>query len=281
MLLAIILLLASGYLSYRNLSSIVTSIRIDFKPELTLVHIREISMDLEKAGNSIRIFMITNDTADLHPYYSVISNIDENLGNLRLEVLNYPGLPDQVDTIGKLIEENIFIWNELLYLKQNDRVNEYLKQLSDKLNALSDDDQKGILKRVFSRGTQTGIDRQGLIDDLQKIEQQDRITQQKMMSREQQMAITGSRIKEQFYDLITIMENEISGLIETKAEDAGLLARKTYWWLAMFSLSGTLLAILVLFIISRYVRKTYAYQAALENSKDEAEKLAQIGRAHV
>ncbi len=63
-------------------------------------------------------------------------------------------------------------------------------------------------------------------------------------------------------------------LINAKALAANQLAGKTYIWLAMFSVSGTLLAILVMFIIVRYVRKTHAYQIALKNSKDEAEKLA-------
>jgi CheY-like chemotaxis protein/HPt (histidine-containing phosphotransfer) domain-containing protein len=42
----------------------------------------------------------------------------------------------------------------------------------------------------------------------------------------------------------------------------------------MFSVSGTLLAILVMLIIIRYVRKTHAYQIALQNSKVETERLA-------
>jgi CheY-like chemotaxis protein len=56
--------------------------------------------------------------------------------------------------------------------------------------------------------------------------------------------------------------------------EANLVAAKTYRWLIMLSISGGLLAVLVLFIIIRYVRKAYAYQVALENSKEEAEKLA-------
>ena len=63
-------------------------------------------------------------------------------------------------------------------------------------------------------------------------------------------------------------------LVITKALAANKLATKTYIWLAMFSVSGTLLAILVMLIIIRYVRKTHAYQIALQNSKDETEKLA-------
>jgi signal transduction histidine kinase len=70
------------------------------------------------------------------------------------------------------------------------------------------------------------------------------------------------------------MESEITGLMQEKAEAANLLANKTYRWLAIFSILGTLLVIMVLFIIVRYVRKTQAYQIALEHSKDEAERLA-------
>ncbi len=277
MALAVVLLLATGYLSYRNLSSIVSSIRIDLKPELILLNIREISIDLEKAENSIRIYMVTNDTLDLQPYYTIISNIDEKVSRLRMECHNDSGLLAQADTISKLIEENIVNWTELLYLSQNDKVVEYLKKLSDQLNNVSENDrnaEKGILRRVFSRDKKSQFDGQVLITDLHNIEQQDSITKEKLMARESQLAATGTEIKEQSYALISKMESDITRLIETKALAANLQARRTYRWLAMFSLSGTLLAILVLFIIVRYVRKTYAYQIALENSKDEAEKLA-------
>ena len=277
MALAVVLLLATGYLSYRNLSSIVSSIRIDLKPELILLNIREISIDLEKAENSIRIYMVTNDTLDLQPYYTIISNIDEKVSRLRMECHNDSGLLAQADTISKLIEENIVNWTELLYLSQNDKVVEYLKKLSDQLNNVSENDrnaEKGILRRVFSRDKKSQLDGQVLITDLHNIEQQDSIIKEKLMARESQLAATGTEIKEQSYALISKMESDITRLIETKALAANLQARRTYRWLAMFSLSGTLLAILVLFIIVRYVRKTYAYQIALENSKDEAEKLA-------
>jgi len=276
MILAVILLSATGYLSYRNLSSIVSSVQVDLKPELRLLSIREISMDLEKAQNSIRIYSVTNNTPDLQPYYTIISNIDEKVSRLHSECLNDSVLLEQIDTISKLIEENIVIWNKLLYLNNNQKVVEYLKQLSDQLDSADNarKTERGILKRVFSRGNKNRLNEKELISDLQKIEQQDRITKEKLMTRESQLAITGSEIKEQFYDLITKIENEISGLIKAKALAANQLAGKTYNWLAMFSVSGTLLAILVMFIIVRYVRKAHAYQIALKNSRDESEKLS-------
>ena len=277
MILAVILLSATGYLSYRNISSIVSSINIDAKPELRLLNIRDISMDLEKAQNSIRIYSVTKDARDIQPYYTIISNIDVKVSMLRLECINDSLLMKQTDTVSKLIEENIVIWNKLLKLNNDHKVVEYLKQLSDSLTVDSENarkSKKNILKRVFGRNNKSSIDEMELISDLQMIEQQDSITKEKLRRRELQLASTSSEIKEQFYDLMSKIEDETSGIINTKASEADQLARETYKWLALFSVSGTLLAILVMFIIVRFVRKTHVYQIALMKSKDETEKLA-------
>jgi signal transduction histidine kinase/DNA-binding response OmpR family regulator len=277
MLLAIILVTATGYLSYRNLSSIVSSIRVDLKPEQRLLIIREISMDLEKAQNSIRIYTITKDTLYLKPYYTIISNIDEKVQKLVSECRDDSVLLQQTDTISHLIEENIVNWNELLYLNNNQKTVKYLKELSDRLNSGPQEvlqTENGILKRVLIRNNESRLNEKELISDLQEIELQDRIMKQKMMIREAQLANTGTKIKEQFYDLTVKIETEISDLIKNKALAADNLAHKTYIWLALFSLTGTLLAIMVMFIIARFVKKTNQYQIALQSSKDEAEKLS-------
>ncbi|MBN3036090.1 MAG: response regulator [Bacteroidales bacterium] len=276
MILAVFLLVATGYLSYRNLSSVVSSIRIDDRPENTLINIRDISINLEQAENSIRTYMITGRRVDLQPYYDVISGIDEKVTKLRQELINDSLVLAQVDTISSLIEENIYIWNELLYLNHNDTVSEYLGRLSERLSTSGElqKEERGILRRVFSRSDRNSTRDEGLINDLQELEKQERITDKQMNDREYQLAVTSSKISEQFYALIAKMEREIYRLIDAKASAANVLAAKTYRWLAMFSVSGTLLAILVLFVVTRYVRKTYAYQAALEHSKAEAEELA-------
>jgi signal transduction histidine kinase/response regulator of citrate/malate metabolism len=277
MILAVVILSATGYLSYRNLSSIVTSIQMDLKPDPRMSSIREISMDLEKAQNSIRIYTTTHNTTDLKPYYSIISNIDYKVSRLRSQCLNDSLVLQQTDTISKLIEKNIVIWNQLLFLHNNYTVVEDLKQLSERLDSSSHEaskTEKNILKRVFSSTIKNRLGEKEIISNLRVIEQQDSITKERLMKREARLAVTSSEIKEQFYDLINKIEKEISGFINEKALAADKLAGQTYVVLAMFSVSGTLLAIVVMFIIIRYVRKTQVYQVALQNSKDEAEKLA-------
>lgn len=277
MIMAVIILSATGYLSYRNISSIVASIHVDVTPDLRVLSIREISMDLDKAENSIRLYTVTTDSSDLRPYLKVIWKINDKILKLRNDCANDSLLLKQTDTIGRLIRQNILIWDELLNLTNSDKLSQDLKHLSDSLNKASANalkPEKGIFNKAPERKYKSPINEVELISNLNKIEQQDRITKEKMMTREAQLAITGSQIKARFYDLMSKMESEVSERLNVKAFEANLLAEKTYRWITLFSLSGTLLAIMVMFVIVRYARRSHAYQLALEKSKDEAEKLA-------
>lgn len=213
MILAVVLLSATGYLSYRNLSSIVASIQVDVKPDLRLSSIRDVSMDLEKAQNSIRIYTNTHDSLDLRPYYAIVTTIDGKVNKLRIECQNDSILSKQADTIGKLIEKNIDIWNQLLYLHHNYTVVQNLKQLSVRLDSNSVEDNRtesSILKRVFSRANKNRLNEKDILTDLKEIELQDSITKARLTSREAKLAITSTEIKEQFYDLITKIEDRKS-----------------------------------------------------------------------
>jgi len=275
MIVAVILLSATCYLLYRNLSMIVSSIKIEETPELRLLSIREISMDIEKAGNSVRIYTVTKNPSDIKPYYTFISNIDKKISKLRSESNNDSVLLAQTDTINNLIKKNIRIWNKLLILSRDDNVIGNLRKLSVQLDSVPATPRKqGLLKRVFSLSPDTTRIGKGIAADLEDIVKQNRETRDELALRELQLAKNSSDITEKFYYLITKMENQVYEHIQSKAMAAGLVAEKTYRWLVLLLISGGLLALLILFIIIRYARNAYAYQLALENAKEEAENLA-------
>ncbi len=279
MTLAVLLITAAGYLSYRNLSSVVTSIQGGESPEKRMLSIREISMDLEKAQNSIRLYTVTNNQGDLKPYYRAISKIDSKVKELRTECLNDTLLVSQIDKIGRLIGDNIRIWNKLLSLNSSQNVVDYLNQLSDTLSTKAEEEaagKKNIFRRIFGSNNKNNIKEKELLDNIRELRQQDSLKKDALSKREAQLAVTGTEIKVQFYDLINKTESEISDGIKEKAEAADKLASKTYLWLALFILFGTLLAIAVMFVIVRYVRKTRESQVALQNSKDESERLTKM-----
>jgi len=277
LIISVILLSSACYLLYRNFSSIVSSLRIDINPELRLLSIRDISMDLEKAGNSVRIYTITKNPTDIKPYYKIISGIDDKVDKFRSECGNDSVLLVQTDTISTLIEDNIVIWNQLISLYNDNQVVEYLQQLSDQLNSASENNQKkekGILRRVFNRTPKPGINEEEIASDIDKVVEEDRSARDALLSRESHLATNSSDITEKFYDVIARIELEVSEHIKEKADAANKVATESYRWLILLAISGGLLSLLILFIIIRYARNAYAYQIALENSKDEAERLA-------
>jgi len=276
MTLSVFLIASAGYLSFRSMSSIVSSIRVKSKPDLRLYTIREITSDLEKAENSVRLFTLTRKEKDIQPYYSTISGVDDKINRLRSGSSMDTLLLFQLDTITGLIEENIVIWDRMLELYQGDSLDNYIKQLSDRLSAGLDDQKnrdKSILKRVFSRRDENIRRQEEIIQGLNILEQQDSIKNRLLQTRESQLAATGSEISERFYNLIAKMEDEVISSIEKNALAADNLAVKTYLWLAVFTALTTLLVILVLVIVVRFVRKTHQYQKALERSMEEKDKL--------
>ena len=277
MILAIMLISATGYLSYRSLSAIVSSIQITSKPDLRLLIIREISNDFEKAENSVRMFTLTRNQADIKPYYTVIAGFDDKIDSLRLISRHDTMMLIQIDTISKLIEEDLLIWNEILDFYHNDSLDGYIRKLTarlavETLNKTKTD--KSILQRVFTKRAENKQVQADIIRDLHEIEKKDSIQDRRLLATESQLAITGKEIRDRFNILISRMEDEVVSSIENNAKAADKLAIKTYRWLAMFSLLGTLLVILVLVIVVRYVRKTRDYQIALIKSKEETERLS-------
>ncbi len=279
MTLAILIISATGYLSFRSLSRIVSSIQVKSKPDMRLIIIREISLDLEKAENSVRMFIHTRNQKDIAPYYSTIALFDSKIERLHDASLNDTVLLNQIDTISKLMEENIVNWNLMLTLYHNDSVDNYIRKLSDRMAVAASNDKENegsILRRVFGKKTQNALDQNKIIQDLHVIERQDSIKNKQLLAAEAHLASTGNEIRERFYILISKMEEEVYNSLKSNAMAADKLALQTYRWLAGFTILGSLLVILVLIVVARYVRKSRDYQKALIKSKEETEKLAQM-----
>ena len=165
----------------------------------------------------------------------------------------------------------------MLDLLHTDSLDIYIRQLTAKvavgtLNKNNSD--KSILKRVFGRKVDKNAAQQEILSDLNKIEEQAGIQSARLLTTESQLAITGNEIRERFYILISRMEEEVMNAIKRNAKTADRLAVVTYRWLAAFAFIRTLLVILLLVVVVRYVRKTREYQKALEKSKEETEKLS-------
>src|SRR5665647_1557102 len=202
MTLAILIISATGYLSFRSLSRIVSSIQVKSKPDMRLIIIREITSDLEKAENSVRLFIHTRKQKDIGPYYATIALFDSKIERLHDASLKDTVLLNQIDTISKLMEENIVNWNLMLTLYHNDSVDNYIRKLSTRMAVAASNDKNNegsILRRVFGKKTQNTLDQNKIIQDLNTIERQDSIKNTRLLAAEAHLATTGNEIRERFY----------------------------------------------------------------------------------
>lgn len=282
MILAVVLVSFAGYLTYQSLSSIVASVEVKSRPDMRLLMIRDIAADLDRAESSVRLYRFTKDRKDISPYYSIISAIDNKMDSLTAASATDPSFLAQIDTISQLIEENIMVWNEMIDLYHSDSLEIYIHSLTAKIAVGSLNKKKpGILKRVFSRKAIKEEEKRlkeeeqrALLSDINKIQQQDSIENSVLLATESKLSHTNSEIRERLYSLISRMENEVIRSVKANAIEAQRMADEIYRRLFYFAILGSLLVLLVLYVVIRYVVKIREYQSALEISKEETEKLA-------
>jgi len=273
MFVAVILVVATGFLSYKSLSSVITLIYNDAKPDYRLLTVKSISTDLEKAENSVRIYTITRKESALAPYYHGISTLDDRIYQLKKESKNDDELLAQIDTISNLIEDKFVVWGEMLDIYNDGNIVISLRKLSDEISK-KPDEENNLLKRFFKQQQTENLTTQKIAQKIIDIEEYHQQKELKIKEKELQLAQTNDKITGQFYSILEQIEKTERDKIKKGAQVANYMANRTYLLLTLFSVAVTILALLVLFIVVRYTRKAYAYQKALEKSKTEAENLA-------
>lgn len=274
--------LATGYLSFTALSGMVNKIYFGSRPDLRLLQIKEIAADLSDAENSISLFRVTGEHNYLKSYYEVVENVDDKIEHLQSLNKRYPAKSLQIDSIHYLINKKLTLWEEMLRLQDDNRIDSVLVKISAKVRDIPQDttpaDSPGFFKRLFGK-QETEKDSNSFHPDSLKKEiaelgTREHIVQQQIKSREfniiQQNNIVSAKLK----NMIASLEENESKSIRLSAREAEQLANETYKWIIIFCLSAILLLLIVVFIIFNYVRKSRQYQQALKEAKIQAENLA-------
>lgn len=332
MVFAVITVIATGYLSYKSLSSIVNSIDVETRPDLKLEHIRVISSELDRAENNFRTYLLTHNNRALKKYFAIINSIDVMLDSLKSESRPDIRFVNQIDTLSSLIDQKKIVWSEMLLLESDSLIREQYDEIEKVLHQETSDTiviyneivkdttvepvkiEPGVKKNFFQRlfqkkeiepeikqnaeetedfdlflskpeiedkpglvlspEKQQEIDKQQIQQKINRLKELDIKKQKLVREKELRLAQTGNEITIRLQRLIEQIEKDEFSKNKMKVEKADRLAESTYKWLALFTISGTILSIIVIITLFRYTHKTKAYQEALEQSKAEAEKLA-------
>ena len=272
------LVLATGYLAYTGISSIVKSITKEAKPDIKLTLIQHLAFDLQQAENGIRLYAYSKDDKDLYFYWNLIESVDSQIDKLRNEGSENTQFLANVDTISDLVERKFFLWNEMLPLYTIKQSEQYLDTISKELESKIESDSlrknRSLFKKVFKRMKKIEIDEKKIVTEIGQAKEGDKQVIDKIRKKESQLASANSKLTKQLYELIRKIEDEETKLQDQKIENAQRLANETFRWIGWFALSATLALLLVVFFVSRFIRKSKEYEVALVKAKNQAENLA-------
>ena len=277
-IIGVALVLATGYFAYTGISSIVETIYKKSKPDVKLSLIQTLATDLEKAENSIRLYAYSKNKKDLNPYYKLVTGVDGQINELRLEGGQNQQFLANIDTVSYLIERKVKVWNEMLPLYIAKQAEQYLDTIAKELESKIEHDSlrksRSIFKKIFQRSKKVEIDEDKIIRDIEQVKDEDSLIRVKIRKKEIQLASANNKLTKQLYALIRKIEDEEIDKRAQKAVEAEEMADETYQWIGWFALSATMSLLLVIFVIFRYIKKSGLYQQALVKAKNEAENLA-------
>jgi signal transduction histidine kinase/DNA-binding response OmpR family regulator len=281
MFLAVCVIMASGFLSYKSLSSIVAYIHTEKLPESAMNRIENITQAMEQAEQGIRIYTTLGDETYLEPYYKNRTRIYDELDHLRTEKVDEVEYKSLIDTLNYLIDEKFYVWNEILVLYNDYNIERIIEEISVEIDSMQvqqqrDSSNRKLLKRLFSR-KKTYENRisenQKIIQQIETLKQLKESSNELREKKEIQLSLTSSQLTKKIYAFIEALEREEETRRELKALEAEKLSQETYLWIVSFSIFGTLLALAAVIILTRFLRKTNEYQKALQQSKQVAEDL--------
>ncbi len=271
------LVIGSGYLSYQSISAIVSSIHKENKPDEKLLLIRDIATGLDKAEDGIRIYAYSRRKSDLAAYKLFLQNIEDQVYTLQIADSTNISFLQNIDTISDLIEQKLSVWNEILSLYNTKVANQYLDTISEQLESKVESDSvrknRKFFKKVFKRHKKEEIDEEKIIQDIEQFKQEDNKYALQAKQKELKLARTSNELTGRLYNLINKIQEDERIKRQHKANEADSLAKETYVWIGWLTLSGTLSALLVIIVLSIYIRKTRASHKALEASKLQTENL--------
>ncbi len=290
------LVIASGRLAYKSLTDIVSSIIKEIEPDKKLLLLNEIRTNLSSAESSVKTYSITKKEVHLIPYYKAVLSINIKINELyKLSMEDTPAQLGIIDSMNVLTKEKVVILNSLINMTENNRVKKALNRLSEKIQVpieetVTTPEKKTFFDRLFKRKTKEKKTEQPLNKEVspEKMREQISSVKQEIINIDKEEVINEKETKRKRLELtekdIEVM-NKIQSLVGRlelveresiikKTKEADKLAQQTNKIITFFSVAISLLLLVLASVIINYVRKSIAYNKALEHAKAQAEDLA-------
>ncbi|MEN8116835.1 MAG: ATP-binding protein [Bacteroidota bacterium] len=294
----VVAVIISGFLVYRSLKEIVSSIQSEASTDFRLIIIKDISLDLLEIENDIQLYALTKNKSNLEHY----EKVNQRLKN-RIVVL--AGLSEGQthnaylnDSVKYLVEAKLEIWEEIKRI--NDRRIDPSPQFEELYSMLEKKEidtvrveveipptpPKGFFRKIFEKKdttVQTRIDttiiertveNEEIREQIEQLEAELRQSEQRRNRRELLLIEQNIQVTGQLNNLVAQIEKEERDNLIERNQEADRLATLIYKRLSAFSIMAVAMLFIVLYLFVRYLQKAKKYQQILTKAKHEAENLS-------
>ncbi|MBA3899597.1 MAG: response regulator, partial [Bacteroidetes bacterium] len=308
-LLAVLIVAATGILSYHSLRDIVKGISEDSRPDLKLVLLKDILSDLSDAESSVKSYSISNDNQYLPSFYLAPASIEKKIDRL-YGLSSNENQTLVIDSISVLVEDKFSILQNLVWVKSGDRLEESLNKVTKKIKETDKQVRKKAkeenieeaeneavtgykpLRKIFSRKDKQEIQEEDVSEEkainteqiefpikeiekeIEKIKVSEAKQTQVSRALELELTLKDKIVMDKIRALVFGMEVEENELFKVKSANAEIKARNAYVLIGSFCILVSILLLIVGYFIVSFFIKNNAYEKALEKAKTEAENLA-------
>lgn len=281
-----------GFFAFQNLNKIIGSLEEEVAPNINLVIINNIGLELRNAESAMEQFVYSGEQEHLFEFKALISSSVAILDTLR----NQDDSSETVirlDSLKGLIIDKGMVLNQVAELDYSS-TEESLTDLMEKLNTIETQrvvedtvlrKKKGFIQKLFgkkeeiitsdtiniyaSEEYQRLVDSQ--LDSIAKLSQQHAYKQK---LREFTLQQGHREIQSKISSILIQMEQIELSRMRMRATAAKRIAERTNKYVSMFSLVIPILLLTTLSLLLVYIFKTKKYQQALDFSRRNALKLA-------
>jgi signal transduction histidine kinase/DNA-binding response OmpR family regulator len=299
---SILLVGITGFLTFKNTSLLIESIKRKYIPDEKILHARGILSDITISENHIRSYIITQDSNYLDNYYQAIARVDNDIYALSEKSRDDIEWFTITDSIQTLFDNKKDIGDKLIELKSTNRLENVIKKIENKIDKIENNNgadanvktaQNNSTKKksfFWNKKEKTDISSneqkvnkteensnaivQTIKNETFKIKQEEQAQSKFISSIEYQMHYKDTELMKAIIALIEELEILNRKDVESKAQMASNSARKVIYLVTIFCVLASLLLLVLGNMVYQHIKQNNRYKKALRKAKNEAERLA-------
>ena len=292
--LALIIVIATGIITYKTLSQLVNTVSSISAPNDKLIQLKEIVNELSAAEEAVKAYSISREQKFLLPYNRLANTLGDKMDRLRYLTVNNDFHQQRIDTIEFLVNEKIAVLEEYIFLeKENetqDPISKALKQIpatptSEKNKKVEEVTEKGLWALFSNANKNKNIQGAAQKEEWTRIMSEIRtvISQARLKERQQEQELSAKELELATKDmavmahiraLIDAMEDEEVLISLQRAQQAKLVADKAILFVIGLSAAGILIALFFVSFILKDIARGNRFKAKLLQAQKNAENLA-------